>query len=267
MKKLSFNRRLVLGNGEFYIDAKLLFILIIGLVSGCNNNTIYAPVVERSQLLASKPGVYRVKSGDTLYSIAWGFGLDYRDLAVANHLKPPYRIHPGQKITTKVIVQQKGPLAVLLSTEKKAKKAAKKSTKQLVYFHQWHSQKELTDSVPHWVWPARGQVVAQFNNSLSGNKGINIAGRYGQPIKASAKGIVVYSGDGVRGYGNLIIVKHSDSYLSAYAFNKRALVKEGMRVHKGQVIAEMGRDNTGSVMLHFEIRQNGKPVNPLKYLS
>ncbi|MFK3616329.1 murein hydrolase activator EnvC family protein, partial [Coxiella burnetii] len=94
-----------------------------------------------------------------------------------------------------------------------------------------------------------------------------IAGHYGEAVRAASDGVVVYSGAGIRGYGNLIIVKHTNTYLSAYAFNKRILVKEGSRVRAGQKIAEMGRTNSGRVMLHFEIRRNGQPVNPLRYLS
>ena len=152
-------------------------------------------------------------------------------------------------------MQKKQPLLV--------RKSPKKSHRT-VYYSRWNAP---VRTVLNWAWPAQGRVTGEFSQALLGNQGINISGDYGEPIRASANGIVVYSGDGVRGYGNLIIVKHNDSYLSAYAFNKRLLVKEGTRVKAGQQIAEMGRDNTGSVLLHFEIRHDGQPVNPLKFLS
>jgi lipoprotein NlpD len=121
------------------------------------------------------------------------------------------------------------------------------------------------DEKVDWVWPAKGKIVAGFSEAAS-LKGIDIAGTAGQPINASAGGKVVYAGSGLRGYGKLIIVKHNNTYLSAYAHNKDILVKEGQQVTKGQKIAEMGSTDADEVKLHFEIRRNGKPMDPLKYL-
>jgi lipoprotein NlpD len=121
-------------------------------------------------------------------------------------------------------------------------------------------------SVHSWMWPVRGRVVGQFSSGQLGNKGIDIVGQYGQPVRASESGIVVYSGSGLRGYGNLIIIKHNASFLSAYAYNSELKVAEGEQVKAGQEIASMGRAMSGQVMLHFEIRRDGKPVNPLQYL-
>ena len=115
----------------------------------------------------------------------------------------------------------------------------------------------------NWGWPVNGQVVSRFSEK---SKGVGIGGSLKQPVLASASGIVVYSGNGLRGYGNLIIIKHNDSYLSAYGHNSKILVHEGERVSKGQKIAEMGSTDGGVVKLHFEIREKGKPVNPLSYL-
>jgi len=115
-----------------------------------------------------------------------------------------------------------------------------------------------------WMWPADGKVIATFDEGK--NKGVDIAGKAGQPVLASAAGKVMYAGSGIRGYGNLVIVKHSNSYLSAYAHNRAILVKEGQSVNKGQQIAEMGDSDTDSVKLHFEIRQQGKPVDPSRFL-
>ncbi len=230
-------------------------------LSGCVSNTAYAPVINAWNQPEAKKGDYRVKAGDTLYSIAWSFGLDYRALAAANHLRAPYRLHPGQRL--KMITSSE-------SVKKVATMPSASSTPRIVKIY--NSKKSplvsntTTSSVSGWRWPARGKVVEGFSKSMVGNKGINIAGKAGEPVRAVAAGEVVYSGSGVRGYGNLIIIKHNANYLSAYAYNKRLLVTLGSRVTAGQQIAEMGRDNAGQALLHFEIRRNGKPVNPLRYL-
>jgi lipoprotein NlpD len=116
----------------------------------------------------------------------------------------------------------------------------------------------------NWIWPASGKTIGTF--SEGGNKGVDIAGKAGDPVIASADGKVVYSGEGLRGYGKLVIIKHNATYLSAYAHNQTVLVKEGQSVSKGQKIAEMGSSGTDKVKLHFEVRRQGKPVDPLKYL-
>ncbi|MGB6054799.1 MAG: peptidoglycan DD-metalloendopeptidase family protein, partial [Burkholderiaceae bacterium] len=114
-----------------------------------------------------------------------------------------------------------------------------------------------------WIWPTDGKVIAGFDD---GKKGIDIAGKSGQPIVAAGAGKVMYAGSGIRGYGNLVIIKHTNNLLSAYAHNKTILVKEGQTISKGQKIAEMGNSDADSVRLHFEIRRQGKPVDPAKYL-
>lgn len=120
--------------------------------------------------------------------------------------------------------------------------------------------------VHYFLWPTRGKVIGLFSEGQLGNKGLDITGQYGQPVKASESGTVVYSGSGLRGYGNLIIIKHNASYLSAYAHNSELMVSEGAQVKAGQEIALMGRAPSGKVMLHFEIRRDGKPINPKQYL-
>ncbi|MEJ2764070.1 murein hydrolase activator NlpD [Photobacterium sp. MCCC 1A19761] len=124
----------------------------------------------------------------------------------------------------------------------------------------------VSNKVTRWSWPTRGRVVGKFSNTENGNKGIDIAGQRGQTVKASAAGVVVYAGNALRGYGNLVIIKHNDDYLSAYAHNDTILVKEQQTVQAGQKIAAMGSSGTNSVRLHFEIRYKGKSVNPLRYL-
>ncbi|MCW5588450.1 MAG: peptidoglycan DD-metalloendopeptidase family protein [Legionellales bacterium] len=115
-----------------------------------------------------------------------------------------------------------------------------------------------------WQWPARGKVIQTYSAE---NKGINIAGKYGEPVMTTAAGVVVYAGSGLRGYGKLLIIKHNDNFLSAYAHNSELLVKEGDTIKRNQIIARMGKNNAGQVLLHFEIRNNGKPVDPLQFLA
>ncbi len=181
-------------------------------------------------------GYYRVKPGDTVYSVAWLYGLDYRALRSINNLTAANRIQPGEwlQISDKHFFQKK--------------------------------YKKSLHKLGPWQWPARGVVAQNFSKKTLGNKGINISGSYAEPVTAAQSGIVVYSGAGVRGYGNLILIKHNESFLSAYAFNMRNLVSIGDRVNIGQRIALMGRDNAGRAWLHFEIRKDGKPVNPARYL-
>jgi lipoprotein NlpD len=126
--------------------------------------------------------------------------------------------------------------------------------------------KPVTRSASGWAWPAGGTVIGRFSSNGSLNKGIDIAGELAQPVLAASDGAVVYAGSGLRGYGELVIIKHSDTYVSAYGHNRRLLVQEGQQVKAGQTIAEMGSTGTDRVKLHFEIRRQGKPVDPLQYL-
>ena len=166
-----------------------------------------------------------------------------RDLAKRNNLSPPYFLRYGQRL---YIVSSKPTKTT------KSKSVARSSPK--------------LKPIKSWSWPAQGSIVAKYSNQLGGNRGIDIKGNYGEPVLASNPGKVVYSGAGIRSYGKLIIIKHNDDYLSAYAHNKNILVREGQMVSARQKIATMGRDDAGKVRLHFEIRRVGKPVNPLLYL-
>lgn len=218
----------------------------------------YAPVTLANSIEPiPKNGIYQVKYKETLYSIAWRYGLDYRYLAKRNHIKLPYRIEPGE------IIYLRGKPSRI---EKQPIKPAKSSpvrplakVKNITIV-----EKEPTAQVKQWHWPAYGPVIGNYSSM---NKGINIAGHLRDPVYATAAGKVVYSGDGLRGYGNLIIIKHNSSFLTAYADNSAVFVKSGDWVRAGQKIAEMGHAGSQRVMLHFEIRYNGKPVNPLHYLK
>ena len=211
-------------------------------------------------------GWYTVKRSDTLYSIAWRYGLDYKKLARWNKIDVSAPIHPGQRLR----LLKPGDQPVVASSAQKStsksktKSATKTKTKSSVSATRKNDQFS-TRGPAKWIWPTKGKPLNTFLVSKLDRRGIDIAGKAGQPVRATAAGKVVYSGNGLAGYGNLIIIKHSDTYLSAYAYCQERLVEEGKFVKSGKVIAKMGlRDNIAK--LHFEIRRNGKPVDPIKYL-
>ena len=193
-----------------------------------------------------------VRSGETLYSIAWDAGLDYRVLARWNSIRAPYLIKPGQRLNLVPAAKTVTKNTVPISPEKP------KSTSR-------PSKSVAMGAKSGWIWPVKGPILKGFS-TRTGNKGIDIGGQSGRGIRAAQDGKVVYAGSGLRGYGKLIIVKHDEVYLSAYAHNSKLLVTDGAAVVRGQQIALMGDTGTDRVKLHFEIRQRGKPVNPLKYL-
>jgi lipoprotein NlpD len=210
---------------------------------------------------------YRIREGDTLYSIGMRSGIDFHKLAKWNGIQAPYKIYTGQKIKLFNAQQPKyksmQPTAKLPETTPKVSDQVQKSRNE--------SQKKLTLSIDNRIvlkfyceWPIHGKVLKNF--SQSGNKGIDIATEIGQPIKAAASGKVVYSGQGLLGYGNLLIIKHNEEFLSAYGNNSKLLAKEGEEVEVGRIIAEAGKGSGDRASLHFEIRKNGKPVNPIEYL-
>ena len=214
---------------------------------------------------------YTVKSGDSLMSISRKSGVSYSNLIRINHLQKPYGIYTGQRIylksnsssesladriPQKVVPVAGGNTQATANSTAVPASVATAPTKVV-------SGKSRAVSGVSWMWPARGTVIRNFSST---NKGIDIAGSRGQNVNAAASGQVVYSGNALRGYGNLIIINHDNEYLSAYAHNDMLLVKEGQRVKKGQVIAKMGSTDASRVMLHFEIRYRGNSVNPRKYL-
>lgn len=232
----------------------LIWIACICLTGCMTDDAVYAPVTEISTIQSiPKSGVYRVSVGDTLYSIAFRYGMDYRVLASQNHLVEPYVIHRGQVLALKQ--KHMPPLSrVAEPLPLKPKRVSESSFIPSAAF----------SSVTQWRWPATGSLIREFGGL---NKGINIGGRIGDPVFASARGQVVYSGNGIRGYGNLIIIKHNDEFLTAYAHNSEVFVREGQWVQGGQRIALMGKTGTRQPMLHFEIRKSGLPQNPLMYLT
>lgn len=231
---------------------------------------------------APSQGYYIVKKDDTLYSIAWQFGLDYRVIAAMNHLSPPYALVAGESLflvekgntapaglgNPPVIVKHLPHANTNPSVAVSPAAVSTVSTSQQMPATVSVPQSTSTTASTKWVWPTHGKVVNNYSTQPDDlNKGIDIKGTLGQSIVASATGEVVYSGNGIPGYGNLIIIKHNADYLTAYAHNQKNLVKEGQHVKVGQAIALMGKGNTGIPLLHFEIRYRGKPVNPSKFLS
>ena len=234
-----------------------LLLILVACVSNKSNRVYYD----------YDHGYHTVLIGETLYSIAWRHGLDYKRLASWNKIRPPYTIYAGQRLrltrpraTSKTYAQRRAAKSTKSTSKSKnstLNKTAKKS----------QTSKKVSKPIKHeWGWPTKGKVISTYSTKVGGNKGIDIEGKVGQDIFAASSGKVVYSGNGLLGYGNLIIVKHSEQFLSAYAHNKKLLVKEGGAVTRGQKIAELGSTGTKTPKLHFEIRRNGKPVDPLKYL-
>ena len=228
----------------------IFYLLLLSLVSCVTNRN--------SQVYYDYDhGYHTVLKGETLYSIAFRHGIDYKTLARWNSIRPPYTIYAGQRLKlTRPHVTSKTYAAKAKASKKTNKTVAKKP-----------ANKKPEKIINHkWNWPTKGKVIRTYSSRLGGNKGIDIAGKIGQPVLAASSGKVVYSGNGLAGYGNLIIVKHSEQFLSAYAHNKRLFVKEGGEVQLGDKIAELGKSGTTEPKLHFEIRYKGKPVDPLKYL-
>ena len=207
-----------------------------------------------------RPIVHIVQVGDTLYSIAWRFRLDYRRLSRWNRISNPDVIYVGQRLRLNAASNKPYSADGTAAVAKPKKRVVSGVGKQRTL----KRNKKSGPARIRWFWPAAGPVQAA--SSALGTKGIEILGTRGTPIRAAAGGTVVYSGSGLRGYGQLIIVKHSEEFLSAYAHSERLLVVEGGNVKAGQQIAEMGDSDAKRVMLHFEIRRDGKAVEPLDYL-
>jgi len=260
-------------------------VLSLLVLSACGGVHRPAPVrnlsVEPVSKKVWKSGQYRVRKSDTLYSIAFRFGLDFQSLARINQIQMPYTIYPGQILrlryskksrttkkkqvasTTKPVVETKTNKNVAKQqTIKSTKKPSNNKTKGIQRDSSFDHKKKVTA----WRWPVKNKQTKKFSLGNNEQQGLDISGRLGEPIRSTAAGRVVYSGNGLVGYGNLIILKHSQSYLSAYAHNDKLLVREQDVVKAGQKIATMGKNGTGQVQLHFEIRYQGRPVNPLKYL-
>lgn len=222
-----------------------------------------------------------VQRGDTLYGIAFRNGVDVRDLAAWNGIGPPFTIYPGQVLrlhprkapasetrprTASPVTPRPSPRPPAVASAPDGTPAVKRPSP--VRPPATEPQPDAPPSASHiqWRWPADGQLLNRFVAGEPTRQGIDIGGESGAPVRAAADGVVVYSGAGLVGYGELIIVKHDDAWLSAYGHNRSRMVNEGALVKAGQQIAVMGRTGAPRDMLHFEIRHNGKPVDPLGQL-
>jgi len=268
----------------------LLALLSAWVLAGCANKNRPAPVEDRSPNAttktpakmiagaenAGKPGYYSIKSGDTLIRIGLDAGQNWRDLARWNKIDNPNLLEVGQvlrvvspdqtplpeavvikPVTAPTVVNSAGPdnkLATAPPTPPLPSTGVASATPAT-----------LADSEGlAFIWPHNGAIMAGFDESK--NKGLAVAGKAGDPVLAAADGKVVYAGAGLRGYGNLVIIKHNNTFLSAYAHNQALLVREDQAVKRGQTIAQMGNSDADQVKLHFEIRRLGKPVDPVKFL-
>ena len=288
---------------NMFIYFSLLFLIFS---SACSTRHSPAPVVslyaatplnERLKDTINQSH-YTVKQGDTLYSIAWRANTDVRQIITLNQIKSPFYIFPKQKLILSANAntstsQENNKASTNKTYSKESNKSSKNSNKKTVkyskkaiatnkkqaYGENVSTRKTSKNSsvksvkrdvypnkIDQWLWPSTGDVITHFSSTQEGNKGLDIVGKLGDRIKASADGKVVYAGQALRGYGKLIIVKHSDDYLSAYAHNSKLLVKEQQQIKAGDVIAKMGKTDATEVKLHFEIRYRGKSVNPSKFL-
>jgi lipoprotein NlpD len=264
--------------------SRIALLLCLIVLTACAGRSAPAPVTTlelRKQQIAQRQQAelsgnqYIVQRGDTLYSIAFRAGQDYRTLATRNNIRAPYIIYPGQVIR---LQPHAGNPVVRSDTALAGNNTSNPTRAKSVAANQQKGYGQAVNNQPaepavsaaahkvHWHWPVRGPLLARFSTAENGVKGVQIGGRDGSRVNAAADGQVVYAGSALRGYGNLIIIKHNDDYLSAYAHNKRLLVKERQQVKAGQQIAEMGDTDAASTRLHFEIRFRGKSVDPLRYL-
>ena len=228
---------------------KMFFSLILAItlsLTGC-----YTGVVKPSK----QTRYYIVQKGDTLYAIAWRYRVNAKSIARWNNLKDPYVIKPGQRLRLGYSRSNKTK-----STTKKSSNSAASSSKKSASSS---TKLPIAKAPGSWSWPVKGRLISKYS---ADRNGIDIAANNGTPVKAAASGQVVYAGNGLRGYGNLIIIKHNATYFSAYAHSRKLLVAEGHRDKRGQKIAEVGSTGTNRDKLHFEIRKNGDSVDPLRYL-
>jgi lipoprotein NlpD len=264
------------------------------VLSGCSS-TLPAPVssvndkYERQEKGSHKGDYYKVQKDDTLYFIAHLTNLNVNDIIKANRLMAPYTIFPGQILSLEMVkpapilwktptnqqirqnvllndpvVLPSGPndsIDKLVDNKKPTSYSASTSSKSTVLKKTTKDKK-----ISNWLFPTKGKIIGSFSAKENGNKGIDIAGKKGQPIVAAAAGTVVYSGNALRGYGNLLIIKHNETHLSAYAHNEKLLVKDQEKVKAGQKIATMGDTEADRAKLHFEIRYRGKSIDPMRFL-
>lgn len=248
-----------------------LFSICILFISACSSGTYRAPVVEigeqnvvseRTTVVLGDERLHRVNEGESLYAIAWMYDLDYNTLALANNIQAPYVIFPGQELNLDV-----DTIPAISQTNNSGSPTQNSPVVTRNTSGNAQSRSAGNDSaLLRWVWPAQGDLIATFSRASNENKGVDIAGNNGDPVVAAESGEVVYAGNGLLRYGELVIIKHNDQFLSAYAHNNSINVSEGENVTRGQQIANLGSTGIDRNMLHFEIRLAGQPVDPQNYL-
>jgi lipoprotein NlpD len=262
-------------------------LLVIGIVawvlSGCSQGSnpysygyysgrqlpkaeVVTTAVETPSRSTSVPGLHTVSKGETLYSIAFAYGQDVRDVAAWNQIRAPYTIYPKQQLRVVAPASNSNRVPDNKTTHSAPPGQSKATISKPASANPSSLAVNTADTKISWQWPVNGKIIGNYSATDTGKKGVDIAGERGQSVFAAADGRVVYSGSGLRGYGNLVIIKHNETYYSAYAHNDRLRVQEDAMVKKGQHIADMGSSGTSMVMLHFEVRRDGKPVDPLQFL-
>lgn len=247
-----------------------ILVIVALLLAACGSSRVVRESGTRPPPRVSAPkygASIVVQRGDTLYRIAINNGLSPLDLAMWNDVPPPYTIYPGQRLR----LYPGGTRVATGATTSRAPARTSSSrpvSRPTAVPARPPTPPPATPAISNiaWRWPAEGELITRFVAGEPTRQGIDIAGNGGAPVRAAGDGAVVYSGSGLVGYGELIIVKHNDAWLSAYGHNRARMVNEGQLVKAGQQIAEMGRSGAARDMLHFEIRYNGKPVDPLRYL-
>lgn len=245
---------------------RFTLVMIVLALAGCGHKGIYSKGYYSGRSAQWPNKTHVVQVGETLYSIAWQYGQDYREVASWNGIVSPYTIFPRQKLRVVKSASSSIQKTTSLTKVNKRVRPAPVKNKPADLPVKSDSKPRRSSQKLNWRWPVKGRILSRFSANDPGQKGIDIAGHSGAAIYAAEAGYVVYSGSGLRGYGKLIIIKHNETFLSAYAHNRGLRVREGEKVKKGEHIADMGNTGTEAVKLHFEIRRNGTPVNPFKYL-
>ena len=257
--------------------ATIWLAVLVCALSACT--VTYAPVIDKYGADYKRGpvtrGVHVVREGETLYSIAWRYGWDFKALASANRIGAPYTIYPGQEIR----LDRPASTTVASTTPRPAPKPAPSSGTTSTSKPSTSKPSKPTASAPapkpattaptgpiNWQWPATGSILSHYSANKVGQHGITLGGREGDPVAAAADGVVVYRGNGLTGYGNLLIIKHDERWLSAYAHNQSMVVSEGQKVKRGEKIATIGATGTFRTQLHFEIRRDGTPIDPVSVL-
>ncbi|MDT8387612.1 MAG: peptidoglycan DD-metalloendopeptidase family protein [Thiogranum sp.] len=292
----------------------LAALLLSGLLSACGPQYIGPPIGDRSAAPVKIPAQHTVRSGDTLYSIAFMYGMTVEEIGTWNRIQEPYIIYRGQELRLRPLPATVAAVApprpapppvpasrpkvqreLLIPAPSQPKTAGRPASPRPGTSQTPAASRPKTTAVPaaapasapptqasaaiaaapeprtfakniSWAWPVEGPLLRRYDANNAGNKGIDIAGSPGALVRTAASGKVVYAGSGLSGYGRLIIIKHNDEFLSAYAHNRELVATEGQWVEKHDVIAHMGNSGTDRTGLHFEIRKRGRPVDPLDYL-